>query len=248
MSDKWEIYHAEIEGQTAFIYFDDGISGEIEQLDLPNLLKLQLAFRSPAENGMAGEDELVALSAIEEEVASWAADTGAAYVGRVTGAGCRTYICYTAHDEDDAAAFAEHLTMQSGYQIGIKLEEEPGKQTYWNALYPEPEERPQTSDMKVIKQLEAYNDNLSSPRRIDHFAYFDSRQQIEMFASWARRNGFLIDQMTTPSTEISQHMLVFHHDCRPLPEEISTYTLSVAANANRLGGEYAGWTTTAQAR
>ena len=127
---------------------------------------------------MAAEDELVALSAIEEEVISWAADTGAAYVGRVTGAGCRTYFCYTAHDADDAAAFAEHLTMQSGYKIGLKLEEEAGKQTYWDALYPEPEERPQTSDMKVIKQLEAYNDNLSSPRRIDHFAYFDSRQQI----------------------------------------------------------------------
>ena len=85
-------------------------------------------------------------------------------------------------------------------------------------------------------------------RRIDHFAYFDSRQQIEMFASWARQNGFMIEQMTAPNAEVAQHMLVFHHDCRPLPEEISSHTSSVAANANRLGGEYAGWTTTAQAR
>ena len=138
MSDKWEIYHAEIEGQTTFIYFDDGISSKLEQLDLPNLLKLQISFQDPAENGMAGESELAALSAIEEEIASWAADTGAAYVGRVTGAGCRTYICYTAYEQDDAAAFAEHLTMQSGYDIGLKLEAEADKSTYWQALYPPP--------------------------------------------------------------------------------------------------------------
>ena len=248
MSDKWEIYHAEIEDQTTFIYFDDGISGELEQLDLPNLLKLQIAFHEPTDLGTASEGELDALSAIEEEVVSWATDTGAAYVGRVTGAGCRTYFCYTNWDQDDAAALAEHLTMQSGYQIGMKLEKEPGKQTYWDALYPQVDERPQTSDMQVIKQLEAYNDNLSAPRRIDHFAYFDSRQQTEMFATWARRNGFLIDQMTTPNDAVDQHMVVFHHDCRPLPEEMSCHTTSVAANANRLGGEYAGWTTTAQAQ
>ena len=248
MSDNWEIYHVDIEGQTTYIYFDDGISQSIDQLELPNLIKLQLAFHSPAENGMAGEAELPALGAIEEEVASWAADTGAAYVGRVTGGGCRTYYCYTAHDEEDAAAFAEHLTMQSGYEIGFKVEAETDKSTYWQAIYPEQAERHLTSDMQVIKQLEAYNDNLSAPRRIDHFAYFDSRQQIELFANWARRNGFLIDKMAMPTEEIRQHMLVFHHDCRPLPEEISSHTILAAANANRLGGAYAGWTTTAQTR
>ena len=248
MSDKWEIYQADIDGQTAFIFFDDGISETIDRIELPNLLKLQIMLRDPTETGMAGEDELTALATIEEEIESWAVDTGGVYVGRVTGAGYRTYFCYTAYAQEDASALAEHLILQSGYEIGMHLAPDAKKTAYWDAIYPENHERQAVSDMRVIEQLEAYNDNLAAPRRIDHFAYFDSRQQIEMFASWARQNGFMIEQMTAPNAEVAQHMLVFHHDCRPLPEEISSHTSSVAANANRLGGEYGGWTTTAQAR
>lgn len=247
MSDKWEIYHAAIEGETAYIYFDDGISEAISDLHLPNLVKLQVDLKCSALGGVADDAELRALEAIEEEIASWADDTEGAYVGRVTAAGCRTFFCYTAEDEDAVEALAGHLMMQSSHEIGMKIEPDPEKDTYWNALYPADDERQSTSDMTVITQLKAYNDNLTASRRIDHFAYFDSHVQTEMFANWARKNGFLVDQMTSPNAETHQHMIVFHHDCRPLPEEISSYTTRVAANANRLGGAYAGWTTIAQA-
>ncbi len=248
MSENWEIYRVGIDGQSAFIFFNDGVSETINELALPNLLKLQVAFRNAAESGMAGEGELATLDVIDDEIESWAADTGAAYVGRVTCAGCRTYFCYTDYCQEDAEALAEHLILQSGYEIGISLDADPDKQVYWDAIYPAPQERQVMSDMQVIKQLEAYNDNLSAPRRIDHFAYFDSRVQIEMFVNWARKHGFMIDQMAKPSADVPQHMVVFHHDCRPLPEEISSHTFAVAANANRLGGEYGGWTTTAQSQ
>ena len=242
MSSNWEIFHTEIDGNLAFIQFDDGLSQKINQFDLPNLLKLQVQFNSSDPEGMAPQSEVPTLNMLEEEVASWAEDTGACYAGQVTGNGCRTFFCYTSATSDDSRDLAEHLNMQTGYEIGMKFDADPHKTAYWAGLYPTGHERRSIEDMKIIEHLEKLGDRLDTPREIEHFASFDSRQQADMFVIWARNARFSIEQVAAPTQDVQAYIVVFKHSGRPVLDELIPHTTAIEKNASRIGGEYQGWT------
>jgi hypothetical protein len=242
MSSNWEIFHTEIDGQLALIQFDDGLAGQINEFNLPNLVKFQVEFIGNAPEGMAPQGEVKLLNLLEEEIESWAEDTGSCYAGRVTGEGCRTFFCYTASEEEDAIALAEHLNMHTGYEIGLKFEADPDKSAYWQGLYPTEEERRSIEDMKVIAHLQQMGDRLENPREIEHFASFDTRQQADMFVVWARNEKFVIEQVASPGDDLPSYLVVFSHTGCPLLDELTPHTTAISHHAARLGGEYQGWT------
>lgn len=242
MSTNWEIFHTEIDGRLAFIQFDDGVAHSINQIDLPNLVKFQIEFASPAPEGLAPQSEMAVLNNLEEEISSWCEDTGGCYVGRVTGDGCQTYFCYTAQDRLDAEMMAEHLNMHSGYEIGLGFDADPEKTAYWEGLYPTDQERRSILDMKVIESLQAQGDRADLDRTIDHFASIDTRQQADMFVNWLRKERFCIEQVAAPDEDLPFFLVAFNHRGRPILDEIAAHTIAISEHARSLGGRYEGWT------
>ncbi len=242
MSTNWEIFHTEIDGHLAFIQFDDGLAQQIDQYELPNLAKFQVEFASPAPEGMVPHNEIDLLATLEEEIASWCEDTGSAYAGRVTGDNCQTYFCYTSQTRLEAEMMAEHLNMYTGYEIGLSFDADPQKAAYWQGLYPTEEERRSILDMKVIETLQGQGDRLEAQREIEHFASFETRQQADMFVTWARNERFVIEQVASPDEDLPSFLVVFTHKGRPVLDEMTPHTTAVTEAAARLGGRYEGWT------
>ncbi len=243
MSDHWDLYQTDIEGFRAIIVFDDGAGEELKRRDLPNLLRIQIELEEESGSGLPDDNEVHALNALEEQFEGLVSAAGGQYVGRVTVQSHRTFYYYVDFTSDRARSILEPVVTGCAYELGMKLEADAAHATYWRDLCPSSDERQMMSDMKVIYQLEEHGDDLMAPRRVDHYAYFTNRQQIDLFVNWARNEGFEVDRIMSPSCETPQHSVVLHHRCRPLPDEISAHTIALSETARSLGGEYDGWET-----
>jgi hypothetical protein len=243
MSDHWEFYPTRIDDRAAFIFYDHGLGETIDQLPLPNVLKIHVEFDDPSENGLPKQSEFERLSALEDAVGTRMSAAGGAYVGRVTTNGARHFHCFVTFDHDAARSLVEGLKRVSGYELTFDLEPDPQKASYWQELFPSPEEWRILQDMKVLEVLKEHGDDPSIERRIDHWLYFAEQADRDHCAEWAETNGYTIESKTGASEAGARFGLHIHHIGRTVFDEIVATTQLLLSKAGEFGGEYDGWET-----
>lgn len=248
MSDHWEVFPCQIGEHQAFVAYDHGLSETIDGLGPTSLLKIKVSVKSPDENGLPQRDEFPALDALEDRLGAAVAAHGGTAVGRVTVAGLRIFYYYIDIAESEARALIAAHADRSGYELRFTLKQDAGREGYWQDLYPSDDERQIAADLRVVEALEQRGDDLSQPRKIEHWAYFQNAEAMERFVKWLRTRRFEIEsatQVDPQDTVDAEHRyrVQFHHELAPSLDQICPVTVELCQKTRELGGDYDGWET-----
>jgi len=243
MNAHWEAYQATIEGKKAWILFNESIARELEQMDLPNLLSVQVEFAPATPDGLPSRQEEDRLQELESELENWIAAIGGRYAGQVTISGLRTMFFYVSCGRGEAENLIRRIALRKDIELGMKMQADPQNRTYFELLLPTRDERRRMRDLSLIAELTVQGDDLQTPRPVTHTAHFANRHQAIAFANWARKNRFIVDGIRSPAKDGDAFTLLFHKTISPMPESMDADTAAIAHMAGQLGGGYDGWET-----
>lgn len=242
MTDHWEMYPTTIDGQSAYILYDHGLRETINELPLPMCFHVIFSFKTPSAEGLPSRQEFEQLVALEDGLEEVLNTFGAVYVGRATANGERRMLFYTNADQAALMQQADAVGGQHGYALDYRFLDEPGKEGYWEYLYPTAEEWRVILDMKVLRQLEQHHDDSAVPRDIDHYSCFAAETDAHRFAKQIVEHGFTLCEVSPPQADKRAEWQVHVTKHSPaLPECIHEQTAMLLKVAQDCSGDYDGW-------
>lgn len=136
LSKDWDHYLFKLGDDLASVYLDLGIAAAAPVAEHAHSVRISVALRQPAENGMSTDGEFEDLIALEDDLVSRVHGENAIYVGRLTTRGTRVFYLYAADADlltrDVSAAIQRH----PAYQARIGSQTDPEWSTYFDFLYP----------------------------------------------------------------------------------------------------------------
>lgn len=251
MSEHWEVFPCTIGEHQAFVAYDHGLADAIDGLAPRWLLKIKATLHTPNDTGVISANELASLNELEDGLEKSLRAHGGVPVGRVTVAGLRVFYYYVDLSEDQAQSIVDDFVQRCGYPLRFTLKEDPGREGYWQDLYPSEEEKQLAADMRTIDELRERGDHLETERRVEHWAYFSDEQHMASYVEWLGEQGFVVDSATevNPADTVDSehtHRVQFHHQIAPTFANIAEVTVSLSNKASALEGDYDGWETQVQ--
>lgn len=245
MSERWVTFPAAMGDDQAWLtccvtYAEDAAT------DTRNsVLRVQLSFHNPTESGMPTSDEYPALKRLDQALEQGLDGQHTAYVGRVTVAAKRFFYFYTRLNEDEARARVSQVAGGSGYLLTTLYEPDPKKERYWRELYPTDDDWQVIRDISVIDQLNENGDDNEVPRDVQHWAYFNTANDVGEFMQWLDQHGYRSIQRCPPSDD-NRLGVTFVHTGTMRLADITQHTIRCARRARELGGDYDGWETSVE--
>jgi hypothetical protein len=241
MSDQWEFFPCQMGDKRAFVFVDHGIHETIDQVAPGQLLRVRVAFNHPRQDGMPTNEEFPQLKAIEDGLQGLVDADGGAYVGRVTVGGHRDFYIYTSGSEESWSPKLRSLGREHGHSVAFSVEADEQHNGYWRELFPTADDWQVIQDMRVLEVLEKHGDDGTSPRRVDHWAYFPSQAGAEQFVVWLRGRHY--GSVTMDAEAEGKVCVRFTHEGPVQLEDITSHTIALRRKASELDGEYDGWET-----
>lgn len=246
MTDDWKYYPCQMGERRAFIFFNDGIASALQEVTCETLVSLRVSFKAPDERGLPARAEFDELRALEDRIEEFVRTHDGRYVGRITVGGARYFHTYTDVPASTVDAFIREAGSSTGYEIKFRHEPDPERNAYWKELYPTADDRQVLEDLRVLEPLKQAGDAASTPRLVDHWAYFPTHEARERFETWTRDNGFeLVDRIEPEGDRRSFGLRVSHVGTMQL-EDITHRTIGLNRAARQENGDYDGWETSVE--
>lgn len=235
VTDAFDFYPCLVDGKPSSIYVNLGFEKE-KPAGADVRYTIAIAMRDPGPHGAGTADEGEILNAFEERAIATLAPYGLIYAGRL-----RTHGLWeiTFYGPVGQLAHVEALGAPGPRRVQAHQDADPGWRYYHELLLPDEERAQWMDDRRLVQILEEQGDRLTTPRAVDHWAYFPSAEQREAFFERARALGF------TAEAEESEH----GHGARatrtdPIElDHIHDVVMSLVDAAKACGGEYDGWET-----
>lgn len=243
MSDHWEFFPCQMGEDRASIFYDHGIYEEIDDLPLSSLFKVRVAFKVPRVDGMPTDHEFDALMALEDALSAEVGEIGGVYVGRISVGGHRYFYYYVDAEQKDLAQLVGRVEQESAYDLGYLVDVDRDKKGYWEDLFPTKADWQVIKDQRVLSVMQENGDDLETPRRIDHWAYFPRPDQRDAFKDWVEAEGFSIERADASDEKFA---VQFFHTFSPAFPGISNCTIKLMEKAEACGGDYDGWETSVE--
>ena len=243
MSEHWEYFPCQMGENTAFIFYDHGIRESIRSIDIRQQVRFQLTYKAPAENGLPTDVEFDAAKAIEDRITAFIESNNGIYVGRVTVSGWRFFYTYSELPEERLSSFVAELKGESGYEVQIRVSDDPDKQGYWKELFPTDDDWQMILDRRVVDVLQEKGDDPSIARPIDHWAYFASESSARGYADWLAERNFSIRKVYEAEVKGRSWCVEFFRDDKTDLYAINHVTYQLRHKAMEMDGDYDGWGT-----
>jgi hypothetical protein len=227
----------------AFVLYDHGIRGEIDSFPINNLIKFKLQFKTPNENGLPTGEENEVSDHIDDDIGSFVEEHGGIFVGRITVDGARYFYCYVQAPKEIIDGFLEGVQQKHGYRIVVHEMADPSKDGYWKDLFPTEDDWQMIQDLRVVRVLEEHGDTLEVPRKIDHWIYFESMDELKRFLEWVKSEEFVAEEITEPNLDQNSFGLHIYRTDVPELFKINRVTQMLRHKAKQYGGDYDGWET-----
>jgi uncharacterized protein YaaR (DUF327 family) len=129
------------------------------------------------------------------------------------------------------------------YEHSVTIKEDPEWKTYRTFLFPNEETQETMSNQKVIDNLQENGDDLSQPRKVDHWIYFKSPKDLETFVHEIRNENFKIESSDLISANEFPFQLHLSRTDYVDLVSINKITMFLRKTAALHGGDYDGWET-----
>ncbi|MDR1485635.1 MAG: DUF695 domain-containing protein, partial [Planctomycetaceae bacterium] len=198
----WDSYMNNVNNTIGSFFIDLGLAKIAPVADKSNLVWIDVTMQNPRENGLSDDAERDLLFEIEDEIVNNIFKKhNAIFAGRLTSAGLRTLYFYLEDISTFESTFAQSMAKYPSYKYEFGCKEDKDWEIYFNFLYPTPEQYQIIMNLKVIRTLEKYGDNLTSERMVDHWIYFQNEVDMENYVSEVSENSFqVLDKNKTDKT------------------------------------------------
>jgi hypothetical protein len=243
MSDdagEYEFYPCLVDNAPASIYLDMRFEREGLPDGAHTRYSVAVRMRDAGPHGVGTAAEAEALDAAEEALIARAAKHGLVYVGRLRNRGEWDVTFYgpPGHEvrlRDEARARVDER------EVTMHVQHDPEWTYYFELLLPDAERRQWIDDRRVVQVLKEHGDVLVAPRRVDHFAYFDSPGARDAFVKAAEAAGFALEDAShDEAAERPFGAHVFRDDPVEL-DHIHDVVMILADAAAAHRGSYDGW-------
>lgn len=245
MSEHWDVYFGYIEDQLASVLLDMDIWQEIDTEEYKHASCLRVKLKDANEDGFPSDAEAERLNKLEDAVIEFLYGKNVVNVGRVTTNGARDVIFYA--DQNQLGCLtesAERFMKPAGYEFEIfEIEEDETWEFYFDFLYPDPFQQQQMGNRQVIDALEESGDSLTTPRKVEHWLYFEHPKMMRRFAKAIKKEGFFIERETKEMNEDGKYEITISRKDRVDFDSINEVTDLLVEVSERYEGEYDGWET-----
>jgi hypothetical protein len=243
--EDWDNYVMEVNRKPVSVVVDLGLKKNAPMADRPNVVIVRVQLAAPEPSGQPGKAELDKLELMENSLESTLRrQLGAIYAGRFTQRGIRELYYYVL----DTVGFREQVNMVMAgfrdYPYLCQAREDRSWTNYLQVLYPSDKDLEIIMNRRLLDELSAKGDGLTSPRRIDHFFLFPTPAKREEFLRARLRDGYLLAEMDElPEGDALRYSLHIHRDDTPSYAVIASLFLPLWEEARKSQGRYTGWET-----
>ena len=237
MSDDWDFYPLLVDSEPASIYLDLGLARYAPIESQPHLAYVRVQMLRPRPDGLSSAEEFEDLSALEDSLSEvFAGSRSTTYAGPNTSGGNRDFYFYTSDLEAFARSVQTAMVHQSDYRFEIGDRLDRIWNTYFDFLYPSPDDLQRILNRRVVNNLATHGDNASEPRPIDHLAYLPDATAAASLRDHLHKHGFSVDE-----PRIDGGTVAVSFNRTDAPEDIDDVVIPIARRIQQLGGEYDGW-------
>ncbi len=243
--ENWDFFFTEIGGNPASIYLDLGLNRIAPVKDLPVLLTIEIEMNFPQENGFSSKQESGKLFEIEDILLEELKKaSGSIMAGRITTDGLRILYFYTARGKEAKKSANEVLKRYNDYTCTVETEKDHSWEKYREYLYPSGYELHTIMNRHVVENLRRQGDDLSMPREVDHYIYFNSEKGKNSFLIKAKELGYKLasEKKETGGKDYPFSVRVSRLD-QVEYDAVCDYTSELYDLAEENEGTYDGWET-----
>jgi hypothetical protein len=236
-ADEWEFYACIVDEQPASIFLNFRYEHERPAAD--TLYWVRIAMLDPADHGMGNASEAEALRAPEAALLAAAALEGFVYVGRLRTAGTWELAFYNAPDRADAIDALARRAELGDRTVEVGSKPDLDWSYYRDFLLPDAERRRWIQNRRLVFTLRQHGDVVSTPRRVDHWVYFETASSRQAFVDDVAREEFTLDHAIDGDNFGAK---IYRTDSVEL-DHIHDVEMMLVELAETHGGDYDGWET-----
>lgn len=238
---NYDAYKAQYEAGAGSTIFNKDLKHAAPVSGFPFVVITGVKFKD-CENGVPTENELSNLDKVSDSVYA-----NVTTLVKNIMAGTFTYQCerleyyYVA----DTTQIRERLTSLfkkhfNSYEPYINIKADKDWDAYLKFLYPNDETLEYMQNEKLLMALEKQGDKLAKERRVDHWIYFSTENDINCFIPYAVQQGFKVEGKENKDKAFKLH--ISRSDKVDL-SSISKITAELRKGAKQCKGVYDGWET-----
>lgn len=242
MSDEWEFFKASMGGKAVYISYDHGVRNQLSELPFNYFAGFKVQLLEPNDHGLPQGEEFEKLHQIQDFLRSKIEPDEGLHVGRITTNGSRYFHFYCSLSAEAIDTLFEAVKGLYGHSVLCCYEADPERSHYWDELYPTADDWQVMQDMKVEDALKQKGDPLVEARPIQHWVYFKSSTDREMFLKSVKEHFENIEKLEDTDVD-GECGLILTHIGLPDFHSMNATTLLLSRTARQYEADYDGWET-----
>lgn len=243
--EEWDFYFSNVDDVIGSFYIDLGLIHIAPISNKPNLVWISVQMNNPREDGLSSNEEFETLKVIEDRLQELILSKhNAIYAGRLTTDGRRDFYFYM----DDTTLYdktiSEAMVALPTYSFDFGIKEDSQWKQYFEFMYPNPRQYQSIQNRRVVDNLEEQGDPLTKSRPVDHWIYFKSDSDRNLFLSKIEHLNFdIVSKDETTSIGDYPYKLHISRVDHVDYNSVDYYVLELWELAEECNGEYDGWET-----
>ncbi len=190
VEQEWASYFCRVEDKPASIRLNLALNNIAPIENYSTRIWFSVKLLNPDENGFTSREEFPTICKIEDDISEAIEKTGMISVGALKTNGTFDLYLYGKNRSKVEEVIFRVMKNYPEYNYATDIKIDESWSDYFNFLYPEEYEYQTILNQRVLMNLEKQGDNPESERKIDHWLYFDTEENREIFISKIEKNGY----------------------------------------------------------
>jgi hypothetical protein len=242
MSDDWDCYLANVNGELASLRVNLGIRHSVPDPLRPHLTWCWVYMNRPRPDGLCSADEAPMLGTTEDDLVGSLKDC-ATLVGGITAAGHREFYFYGNDRSRSKGVISSTMRRHAAYRFDLGSKRDKPWSQYLDVLYPSPEGYQRIKNRRGVDFLRGHGDPLAKAWPVSHWAYFATPEARGAFLAEVARRGFTIVDGSAYVGKPSARPYSVTLEKVDSIDQIDDVTIELLRLARSHDGEYDGWET-----
>ena len=245
---EWDFYFSNVDNKLSLLFVDLGLYKIAPLEDKTIFIWISIKMNSAHTNGLSSATEDEILEQIEGRIVTkLSSKIFSTYVGRLTSNGFRDFYFYVEDTALYSKAISDVMKAYPDYQFEFGSKDDADWSAYFDFLYPSPQQFQSIQNRRIIDQLEKNGDKLTKMRAVDHWIYFRTKKDQDLFLDKIKFDGFtLMTQDYDKKSGGLPYKLHIKRIDKVDWNSVDSYVIYLWKLANDFNGVYDGWETTVE--
>lgn len=233
----YTVFATQREGCAVSIFTNNSLVDLAPILELPALSCLTIKMTQPDVLGFASSADLDRLSDIDQKVEQFSKGVSV-FAGRQTSSGKIALYFYATSEGMLEKPFQTAMAEVPEYEFETRHQTDHSWRTFFEHLLPSRIEHIIDRSTQIRTLLLDEGDDGTTPREIDHFVYFQSKEAVSSFEEKIRPMGFEIATTSKGLFRKTYRMVLSRED---VPNEVDRVIIELDNLAQKFDGTHDGW-------